>query len=309
MTTKQNKQSDFQASLKSRETEGWLDILFYRRLGFQVARLFSKMGITPNQVTIASIFIGMAAGVCFYFTDTTIIIVGILLLVWANLFDCVDGQLARLTNQKSELGRILDGAAGDFWWVTIYLAIVIQLWPNGWGFWALVLALAAGACHSKQSSMADYYRQVHLLFLNGKNGSELSNSKELAKKYPTISWKKQPVVKFFEFMYLNYTKEQEKSTPRLQEMLHVLNTDYKGVVPAFLATEYRAVSLSIIQLTNLLSFNLRSIVLAICALVGQVWIYFVFELTIMNIMYFYMVCRYEKLAKTETIKLKSQIEE
>ena len=43
-----------------------------------------------------------------------------------------------------------------------------------WGIWIWVLAFIAGVlCHSPQSSLADYYRQIHLLFLNGKEGSEL----------------------------------------------------------------------------------------------------------------------------------------
>ena len=38
--------------------------------------------------------------------------------------------------------------------------------------------------------MADYYRNIHLLFLKGKAGSELSHSPALKEKYKTMSWKK-----------------------------------------------------------------------------------------------------------------------
>jgi len=37
--------------------------------------------------------------------------------------------------------------------------------------------------------MADYYRNIHLLFLKGKSGSELSHSPQLKENYKKMSWK------------------------------------------------------------------------------------------------------------------------
>ena len=58
-----------EATLKSMDTEETIDLWFYRPIGYRWALLFQKLGITPNVVTIASIFIGIAAGVLFYFDD------------------------------------------------------------------------------------------------------------------------------------------------------------------------------------------------------------------------------------------------
>lgn len=124
---------EFKASLKSADTEEHIDIYFYRPIGYQWARFFRMLHVTPNVVTILSIFLGVGAGICFYFDDLAINILGIFLLIWANVYDSCDGQLARLTNQKSALGRILDGAAGDFWFVSIYFAISFRLMPE-WGW-------------------------------------------------------------------------------------------------------------------------------------------------------------------------------
>lgn len=44
--------SEYQASLKSSDTEEHIDIFFYRPIGYQWARLFRKLGVTPNVVTI-----------------------------------------------------------------------------------------------------------------------------------------------------------------------------------------------------------------------------------------------------------------
>jgi hypothetical protein len=286
----------FESTLKSLDTEEWLDIHFYRPIGYQWALFFRKLNVTPNQVTIVSIIIGVAAGICFYDNNIAVNLVGIFLLIWANTYDSADGQLARMTNQKSNLGRILDGACGDFWFGSIYITIIVRLWPE-FGFWILALALLSGYFHTKQAAMADYYRNLHLLFLNGKKGSELDSSNELAKKLMTVSWKKKPVIKLFETMYFFYTQGQELWTPNLQKMLHTINTKYEGIAPDSFREVFRGKSLPLMKYTNMLSFNLRSIVLFISILSNFAWVYFVFELTVMNLLLLYMVRKHETVCK------------
>ncbi len=284
-----------ESTLKSTDTEEFIDIHFYRPIGYRWALFFHKLGVTPNQITIASIFIGVAAGICFYFDNIWITILGIFLLIWANSYDSADGQLARMTGQKSALGRILDGACGDFWFGSIYIAIILRLQPEWtWKIWAL--GLFTGYFHARQAAMADYYRNVHLLFLKGKAGSELDNSRTLKEKYRTLSWKKEPLVKLFETFYLSYTRGQESWTPRLQKMLVQLQSIYGEYVPDAFRAEFRKKSLPLMKYTNMLSFNTRAIALFVALLIKQPWLYFVFELTVLNIMLIYMVCSHESIS-------------
>ena len=117
---------EYRKSLKSMDTEEHIDLAFYRPIGFMWARLAARVGVTPNAITIASIFLGVGAGILFYYPQLWINVIGMLMLVWANSFDSADGQLARLTKQYSRLGRILDGLSGDFWFAAIYIAIVLR---------------------------------------------------------------------------------------------------------------------------------------------------------------------------------------
>ena len=84
--------SEFKSTLKSSDTEEHIDIYFYRPIGYQWARFFRMLHVTPNVVTILSIFLGVGAGICFGFNDLRINIVGILLLIWANMYDSCDGS-------------------------------------------------------------------------------------------------------------------------------------------------------------------------------------------------------------------------
>jgi hypothetical protein len=290
---KEYRKKELEASLKSLDTEEFIDIYFYRPIGYRWALFFNKLGVTPNSVTIASIFLGVAAGILFYYNDIMITLCGIFLLIWANSYDSADGQLARLTGQKSELGRILDGTSGDFWFITIYASICLRLSPEGWGIWIWILAAVTGFFHSKQAAMADYYRNVHLFFLKGKAGSELDNSVQQRELYKSLSWKNEFIRKLFIFFYKDYTASQEKLTPKFQLFFKKTKEKYGDNIPQDLKDEFRLLSKPLMKYTNILSFNTRVIVLFIGLLINEPWIYFVFEITVLNILLIYMIMRHE----------------
>ena len=297
------KSSSYRDSLKSMDTEEHIDLWFYRRIGYAWAVLAAKLGVTPNAITIASIFLGIGAGIAFYFNELWINVIGMILLVWANSFDSADGQLARMTGQYSRIGRILDGLAGDFWFATIYVAICLRevntsefFMAHNWAIW--VLAVATGICHAKQASMADYYRQFHLFFLKGKSGSELENVSDLKEKYDEITWSGNFWKKLIMSTYLNYTIQQEKTTPSMQALRRELRQRFgDGEITVAFRDEFRRLSLPLMKYTNILSFNWRVIVLFISLFVRMPWLYFAFEFTVLNALMIYMVVRHERICR------------
>ncbi|MDR1764331.1 MAG: CDP-alcohol phosphatidyltransferase family protein [Dysgonamonadaceae bacterium] len=283
-------------SLKSVDTEGPLDLVFYRPIGYCWALLAQRAGISPNQITVFSIIIGISAGICFYFNSLWINVIGVLLLVWANTYDSADGQLARMTGQKTKLGRILDGVGGFIWFIAIYIAIVLRSWPD-WGFWGLAIAAVSGYFHGTQTAIADYCRNAYLFFKNGKAGSEADNSREVAAKYRSLSWSKQPVIKLFECFYLKYTRNQERLTPKYQQLMRQVRRNFRNGVPTEFAEDFCYEMHPLLIFTNLLTFNFRSIVLFICVLSGFPMIYFFFELTVMNGLLLYLLVCHESFSK------------
>ncbi len=289
------------------DTEEHIDLAFYRPIGYAWALLAKRLGITPNAITIASIFLGVGAGIAFYFNDLWINIAGMLLLIWANSFDSADGQLARMTHQYSRLGRILDGLSGDFWFAAIYVAICLRenatsafFMERPWLIW--VVAVVTGICHAKQAAMADYYRQFHLYFLKGEDGSELDNSTELRKKLetePAGFWSR-----LTQRVYLNYTINQESWTPEMQRLRALLARRFPdGKIPQSFRDDFRAMSLPLMKYTNILSFNWRTIAL-FCSLFARMpWLYFAFELVVLNALLIYMRQRHERLCKILTARL------
>lgn len=302
------------ASLKSKDTEEWLDVHFTRPIGLAFALLWHKLGVAPNYITVLSMFLGVAAGVMFYFTDFLHNLLGVMLLMLANFCDSTDGQLARLTNQKSMIGRCLDGFAGDVWFFAIYLAIVLRIWNQNmpgtsepWGFYGLALAAIAGiVSHMQQSSLSDYYRQIHLYFLKGDEGSELDTYEaqraelEKLKGKEGVFWDRA-----FHSNYQNYCKSQERRTPEFQKLRKTIETNFRSVekMPEEWKEEFLKGSRPLMPMTNFLTFNSRAIFIYITCLLNIPWVYFLLEITLYNIIYIYMHKRHEELCEKIRLKL------
>ncbi|MCH5319439.1 MAG: CDP-alcohol phosphatidyltransferase family protein [Paramuribaculum sp.] len=300
----------YMASLKSLDTEENIDLMFYRPIGYGWACLAKKCGIGPNAITVASIFLGIGAGVMFYFSDIYLNIIGMILLIWANSFDSADGQLARMTGQYSRIGRILDGLSGDLWFLSIYIAICLReivtstfFEQHHWAIW--VLALVAGICHTKQAAMADYYRQFHLYFLKGESGSELERAFTLKRKLTTLNWKHDFWQKLSLSFYTNYTLQQEATAPAMQRLRSELADRYPdGKIPVQFREAFRKASLPLMKYTNALTFNWRSIILFVSLFLEMPWIYFACEVTLFNFLLGWMIYRHEKICRYFAMELK-----
>ncbi|MDR2679900.1 MAG: CDP-alcohol phosphatidyltransferase family protein [Tannerella sp.] len=296
--------STFQNTLKSQDTEEWIDLLVYRPAGYCWALFFKRMKIRPNTVTLFSILSGIASGVMFYFTDLRLNIVGMLLLIWANTYDSADGQLARMTGQYSRAGRILDGAAGEFWFISIYAGICLRLTPT-WGLWIWLLAAVTGYFHGKQAAMADYLRNFHLLIVKGKSRSELDDYSVLKEQLKSLTWKNNFIEKFYLTYYTSYTKDQEDRTPELQNLRATMKEKFgDSELPSGVGEEFRLRSRPMMKYTNILSFNTRSFALFASLFAGLPWIYFVFEVTVLNILLIYMLHKYENICKRFNLRLR-----
>ena len=295
---------EYRSSLKSMDTEEWFDLVFYRPVGFVVAVICRRLGIRPNAITIASIFLGIGCGVLLYFNNIWLNLLGMALLVLADVCDSADGQLARLTRQYSRLGRILDGMSGDFWFVAIYVAICLRENVTGdffaahhWVIW--VGAAVTGFCHATQAAMADYYRQFHLFFVKGASGTELEDSAQtLWDRYHTLSWRRDFFPKLVLAFYANYTTGQEKRTPYMQKLRRLLRSRFGSDIPMDFRQAFRCASKPLMAYTNILSFNTRAFALFIATVCLRMpWLYFAFELTVLNALLIYMMWRHEHICK------------
>ncbi len=82
--------------------------LYMRKISPRATWVLARMGWSPNAATLAFIACGVAAGVVIAFGGLATAIVAVVLVQFALLFDCSDGELARLTKRTSASGIYLD---------------------------------------------------------------------------------------------------------------------------------------------------------------------------------------------------------
>jgi phosphatidylglycerophosphate synthase len=82
--------------------------LYMRKISPRATWVLARMGWSPNAVTLAFIVCGVAAGVVIAFGGLATAIIAAVLVQLGLLFDCSDGELARLTKRTSASGIYLD---------------------------------------------------------------------------------------------------------------------------------------------------------------------------------------------------------
>lgn len=111
-----------------RDYEKYLPIsrFVFRPVGFLLTWIAIRMGLTTEGVAWLSGVVGIAACLCLVSVYENMLPVGIGLLLFFNLLDCVDGSIARTMKTENPYGRFLDSLMG---WIDM-------------GFWAIVGIMA-----------------------------------------------------------------------------------------------------------------------------------------------------------------------
>jgi len=290
--------STIETTYKSRELEGWIDICFYRKIGFHLATFFEKLKMTPPAVSFFGCLLGVIAGHLYYYRDLSMNIAGMLLHVGANALDNADGQLARLTNRKSRTGRIIDSLADHLIWVSIYVHLALRYLAEGASPAVAFLALAAGLSHAWQGAAADYYRNGYLYFVKGRSRADMDSTSILREEYRRHSWRREPGHKFLLALYLNFTWQQEMLSPGLKRLHQAVGRDFSNEIPGWLQTGYRDSARPMLRWWRFLMTNTRMFLLFLLLLIGRpVW-YFWLELSAFNFILVYLILQQERLSRS-----------
>lgn len=124
-------------AVKSRD--GFFTTFFVSPYSRYIARWCARRGLTPNQVTTASLITALIAAGCAATGDRWgYVAAGVLLLV-SFVLDCTDGQLARYSLQYSTMGAWLDATFDRAKEYSFYAGLALGAARNGDDVWALAL--------------------------------------------------------------------------------------------------------------------------------------------------------------------------
>jgi len=183
-------------AFKAYEIEELADVYFFRPLGAVAALAARSLGLTPNQLTLAGSAVGMAAGALLY--DERLGLLAFALLIVHGIVDSSDGQLARMTGQTSEVGRILDGIGGYATHVAVYVAILAGYVSRGGSFSIVGWAALAGAANTAQAQLYEYHRTSYITIVlkglaphQGRNAVDVVWVRRLFRMYV---WLQRPLI-------------------------------------------------------------------------------------------------------------------
>lgn len=205
--------SEFKSSLKSYDVEEILDVFFYRPLSFLFVKLIYSTDITPNQISIFSMFFGLLTGVMFGFGTHQFFIFGAIALLISNVLDCADGQLARLKKNGTGIGRIIDGFIDYITGFSIFVGIGIGLSiATGDYLYVWGITVIGGFSRVLQNMMFDNYRNMYMSNVYNK-GSNLDQEIEEYTRLQRVlnKTKGRYAEKFLVNIYIKYASVQNNT--------------------------------------------------------------------------------------------------
>jgi phosphatidylglycerophosphate synthase len=111
----------------------------------------ARTGVTPNQITLATLPVFLAgAAVMAFLPSWRMLCLGVAIIELSYVLDCADGQLARLKGTSSPVGAHLDFLMDELKAFALCAAVAVRLWwPSHEGRWLLEglggLVIVAGA--------------------------------------------------------------------------------------------------------------------------------------------------------------------
>lgn len=125
--------SPFEADARgAKKRDYWFTVLLTDPVAVPLTSFLAKRRLlTPNQVTIVSLLLGLSVGVFFATGERWGLIAGGIAFYLAFVTDCVDGKLARATGITSDKGQALDALADGGRRASATLGLGIALWSAG----------------------------------------------------------------------------------------------------------------------------------------------------------------------------------
>ena len=266
--------TEYKNSLKMSEVEEYFDLFFYRPLAFLLVKLIYPTRITPNQLTLIAIFFGIFSGFMYAMGSPNDFVIGALFFVMYNIFDCSDGQLARLKKNGTHVGRIIDGIADYIATISVFIGIGIgfanqQKNPVYW--WSLVVI--TGFSNVIHSILVDYYRNRFLDYVLQRKSTFTDDLESFREKYKDIrdqknKWLDRIIIK----LYLGYSLFQNKLIVKDKNEIYFIATP----------DDYYKKNKAVIKLWTIIGPTSQITMLVICSLLNRIDLFFWIIIIVFN---------------------------
>lgn len=277
---------EFKASLKTVEAEEIFDLILFRPVSFVFVKMIYNTNITPNQISIVAMIIGVIAGLTFAGGTHTYFIIASLLYFTSNTLDCADGQLARLKKNGTLLGRAIDGFIDYVVSTTIYICLGVAVG----GTTGLLLCLGGGISAAIQAFYFDFYRNSFLQYVHGMSSDVNDEIKEFEEEKEKLKDVKGRVIeKILINAYLFYSRRQSKI---------VRSSKTFTVTPERYYKDNRL----LLRLWSWLGSTTHMVMLMFFSIINRIDLYLIFNFTICNIYFVIILIMQKNVLKKYEVK-------
>lgn len=124
----------------------------YRKFSRPIARFLAKFNVNPTLITFIATFVGLFSG---YLIAMGEIYKGVVVLFVSQILDCVDGDLARITNRVTKVGGFLDRVFDRFVDAAVIMGIIALSPSDLWLVGTLAIVGSFGVSMSRAMAEAE----------------------------------------------------------------------------------------------------------------------------------------------------------
>lgn len=271
----------FAEVLKSRDVEDPINLWVHRPIAYIICRLVYRTSITPNQITLLAIVLGLLASVCWVVGTERAMVWGGALLWSSAIMDGADGILARARNMQSAFGRAIDGAADWIVGLSSVLACVYHLRVTGTPDLVLWLALPTALLTVLQFNLFDFYKEAHVHLTRIEKRREGHSLDEVERLCASAEVRSAPwYTRWSMALYADYTRLQNRIIAFTNPDAHSLLT---GLLRSPRAADiYRKENHAAMQCWKALSTAPHAYLFAIFGMFDRLDLYLLFRLSVMT---------------------------
>ncbi len=276
-----------------------IDIHVSEVISMVLSKVFIRLHIIPNVVTILSMITGVTGALLLLKQTLLFDLIGSCLILFSYILDCCDGQIARTTRHFSKVGRLLDGLSDATVYFFLFSVTIIRLGrfnpfsaPWIWPVLMALLLILIFLVYIRQNQLPDYFKNFHMFMIDNSKGNELTRTKHILAQRRQAP--KGSIERFGLACYYRYTAVQERRAPETQRLLDAIEIYGKNLE---LSEAFYETSRRLIRKTNLLTFHLRTYVLLLCIILHLEPAGLLFGLLVLEPIRVVLLRKYEKLSR------------
>ena len=245
---------------------------FIHPISRRVVDVLAKTPITPNQVSVASVFMAAGGALCYArMAWPASAIAGLVLMIAWHVLDGADGDLARRTGRASAIGELVDGICDHVSQGCLYIALAwmaqAQIGPIAWA-----LAVAAALSHFIQANAYETGRKTYRRWVYGANWMRQTQGAAPGNLFQVI----------LGGLYVGLSRIVSPGEAAVEDAM-IARLEAGGDLAVAARGAYRGAHMDLVKASSWLSSNNRTIAAFLAVLAARPAWFFVYEFTVLNV--------------------------